>query len=182
MPSIRLAASLAIVAMLAWAPGTALAQSAASFIVAIGTVQVFDSAGQARQGERGGALSSGDRVITGADGLAQIRFSDGAMLSVRANSDLKIEAHSYTGETDTLATTVLQLLRGGLLRWRRHQDVDALYAAIRAGSSNVLLVEAVAYEWDLSVLDLRNQITSLDGVGYNRSTRIHHTPPPLGTV
>ncbi len=110
----RLVAVMATTSILALVPGAALAQAAASFIVAIGAVQVVDSGGRARAGERGGSLAPGDRVITGADGLAQIRFSDGAMLSVRANSDLKIEAHSFFGESDTLATTVLQLLRGGL--------------------------------------------------------------------
>lgn len=109
----RLVALLAAMTILAVAPGAASAQSAASFIVAIGAVQVVDAAGRARAGERGGPLVPGDRVTTGADGLAQIRFSDGAMLSVRANSDLKIEAHSYRGENDSLATTVLQLVRGG---------------------------------------------------------------------
>lgn len=110
----RLAVALAATTILSIAPGGALAQSAASFIVAIGDVQVVDAAGRARAGEQGGPLAPGDRVVTGTNGLAQIRFSDGAMLSVRANSDMKIEAHSFRGERDTLATTVLQLLRGGL--------------------------------------------------------------------
>jgi len=110
----RRAFALAAITVLAVVPGSALAQSAASFIVAIGEVQVVDAAGQARAGERGGPLAPGDRVVTGASGLAQVRFSDGAMLSIRANSELKIEAHSFRGERDTLATTVLQLLRGGL--------------------------------------------------------------------
>ena len=110
----RVAVAMATVTILALVPGAALAQSAASFIVAIGAVQVVDAAGRTRAGERGGPLATGDRVITGADGLAQIRFSDGAMLSVRANSDLKIQAHSFFGAGDTLATTVLELLRGGL--------------------------------------------------------------------
>jgi len=111
---VRIAAAMVSALALALASGAAVAQSAASFIVAIGSVQVIDSTGQSRRAERGGALAPGDRVITGADGLAQIRFSDGAMLSVRASSDLRIEAHSFRGEADTLATTVLQLLRGGL--------------------------------------------------------------------
>ncbi len=111
---VRIAAAMASALTLAIASGAALAQSAASFIVAIGTVQVIDAAGQTRRGERGGALAPGDRVVTGTDGLAQVRFSDGAMLSIRASSELKIEAHSFRGEGDTLATTVLQLLRGGL--------------------------------------------------------------------
>jgi hypothetical protein len=96
------------------APCAANAQSAASFIVAIGAVQVVDAAGQTRPAQRGGSLAPGDRVVTGSNGLAQIRFSDGAMLSVRADSDLKIDAYSFRGESDTLATTVLQLVRGGL--------------------------------------------------------------------
>jgi hypothetical protein len=110
----RLFAFLPAATILALAPGAASAQSAANFIVAIGAVQVIDTAGRARPAGRGGPLAPGDRIVTGADGLAQIRFSDGAMLSVRANSDLKIEAHSYRGESDSLATTVLQLVRGGL--------------------------------------------------------------------
>jgi len=110
----RLAVVLAATAILAIVPGSVLAQPAASFIVAIGEVQVVNAAGQSREGERGGPLAPGDQVITGANGLAQIRFSDGAMVSVRANSDLKIQAHSYSGASDTLATTVLQLLKGGL--------------------------------------------------------------------
>lgn len=110
----RLATTVVAMAMIALVPSAAVAQSAASFIVAIGTVQIVDAAGRTRQAERGGALAPGDRVVTGANGLAQVRFSDGAMLSIRANSDLKIEAHSYLGESDTLATTVLQLVRGSL--------------------------------------------------------------------
>jgi FecR protein len=110
----RLAAALVTMTIVAFVPGPAFAQSAASFIVAIGTVQVIDSAGRARAGERGGPLVPGDRVVTGADGLAQIRFSDGAMLSIRASSEMKIQAHSFFGPGDSLATTVLQLLKGGL--------------------------------------------------------------------
>jgi hypothetical protein len=108
------AAAVVATIVLVLAPCAALAQSAASFIVAIGAVQVVDAAGQTRPAERGGALAPGDRVVTGSNGLAQIRFSDGALLSVRADSDLKIDAYSFRGESDTLATTVLQLVRGGL--------------------------------------------------------------------
>jgi FecR protein len=108
-----LAATLATI-VLVLAPCAVRAQSAATFIVAIGAVQVVDAGGRTRQAERGGALAPGDRVVTGSNGLAQIRFSDGAMLSVRADSDLKIDAYSFRGESDTLATTVLQLVRGGL--------------------------------------------------------------------
>jgi FecR protein len=108
------AAALVATIVLVLAPCAALAQSAASFIVAIGAVEVIDAAGQTRPAERGGGLAPGDRVVTGSNGLAQIRFSDGALLSVRADSDLKIDAYSFRGESDTLATTVLQLVRGGL--------------------------------------------------------------------
>jgi FecR protein len=110
----RLAAAVVATILLELAPRAALAQSAASFIAAISAVQGIDAAGQTRRAERGGVLAPGDRVVTGSNGLAQIRFSDGAMLSVRADSDLKIDAYSFRGERDTLATTVLQLVRGGL--------------------------------------------------------------------
>jgi hypothetical protein len=110
----QLALAAAAVASLAFLPQSATAQPAATFLAAIGDVQVFDAAGQARPGERGGALSPGDRILIGAGGLAQLRFSDGGMLSLRANSELRIDAYAYRGERDAAANSVLQLLKGGL--------------------------------------------------------------------
>jgi hypothetical protein len=110
----RLAFAIAAVASLALLPRVAAAQAAATFIAAIGEVRVVDAAGEPRAGTRGGELRPGDTVVIGSGGLAQLRFSDGGMLSLRANSELKIDAYSYQGERDTASSSVLQLLKGGL--------------------------------------------------------------------
>ncbi|MCZ7565921.1 MAG: FecR family protein [Burkholderiales bacterium] len=83
-------------------------------LAAIGEVRILDAAGQSRAGERGDALATGERVAVGANGLAQLRFSDGGLVSLRANSELSIDAYAYQGERDTAASSVLQLVRGGL--------------------------------------------------------------------
>jgi len=118
MPLLRSFAGLALAAAAAAAlalhPRAAAAQAAATFLAAIGDVRVFDAAGRTRAGERGGALNTGERVAVGAGGLAQLRFSDGGLVSLRANSELRIDAYAYRGERDSSASSVLQLVRGGL--------------------------------------------------------------------
>lgn len=108
------ALALAAVGVLALLPGIAAAQAAATLLAAIGEVRILDAAGQSRAGERGDALATGERVAVGANGLAQLRFSDGGLVSLRANSELSIDAYAYQGERDTAASSVLQLVRGGL--------------------------------------------------------------------
>jgi len=111
---VRLAFAVAALATLALHSPQVAAQPAATFLAAIGEVQVIDAAGQVRAGERGGPLVPGDRILIGASGLAQLRFSDGGMLSLRANSELRIDGYSYQGDRDASASSVLQLLKGGL--------------------------------------------------------------------
>lgn len=109
-----IAVAFAAAAALALLPRTAAAQAAATFLAAIGNVQVVDAAGQQRTGERGGALAPGDRIVVGAGGLAQLRFSDGGLVSLRASSELRIDAYAFRGGEDTAASSVLQLVQGGL--------------------------------------------------------------------
>jgi hypothetical protein len=40
-------------------------------------------------------LRSGDRIRTGADGRVQLRFSDGALMSIQPGSDFRIDAYTF---------------------------------------------------------------------------------------
>jgi hypothetical protein len=58
-------------------------------------------------------LRDGETVVTGANGLAQLRFADGGMISVRGNTELKLDRFAYRGQDDRGANLFMSLLKGG---------------------------------------------------------------------
>lgn len=69
----------------------ALAQAAAGQVLfALGRVEIQRD-GQTLPARRGMAVEVGDTIDTGPQGIAQLRFSDGALLSLRAGSVMTVE-------------------------------------------------------------------------------------------
>ena len=69
----------------------ALAQAAAGQVLfALGRVEIQRD-GQTLSARRGMAVEVGDTIDTGPQGIAQLRFSDGALLSLRAGSVMTVE-------------------------------------------------------------------------------------------
>ena len=54
-------------------------------------VAVLGSNGVTRSAERNGEFRQGDSIVTGSNSLAQLRMSDGGAVSVRADTQLKLE-------------------------------------------------------------------------------------------
>ena len=106
-----------LVALLAVAAsGTVLAQSDAAagrFIAVTGEVKIVGADGVARDAERGGEFSQGESIVTGTDALAQVRMSDGGALSVRAESQLKLEGYRFRGNDDPEPSFFASLIKGG---------------------------------------------------------------------
>lgn len=99
-----------------------LAQAAAGQVLfALGRVEIQRN-GQALAATRGAAVEVGDVVSTGPTGLAQLRMQDGALLSLRYGSTMKVEEYRLpdAAAPAVAATTpaagggrsVLRLLRG----------------------------------------------------------------------
>ncbi len=95
------------------ATGTASAAPAGRVDFAIGGVTVTGADGRSRPATKGLELQSGDRVVTGS-GRAQIRFTDGAYVSLQPNSDFSIREYRFDGRTDGTEKGVFGLLRGAL--------------------------------------------------------------------
>jgi hypothetical protein len=93
--------------------GTAAAVPAARVDFAIGGVTVTGADGQPRPAAKGLELQSGDRVVTG-NGRAQLRFTDGAYVSLQPNTDFSIREYRYDGKTDGSEKGIFGLLRGAL--------------------------------------------------------------------
>lgn len=62
----------------------------------------------------GAAFDAGDVLSTGRDSVAQLEFSDGSMVALRPNSQLRVERYSYRLEAPKLDNLVLRLVKGGL--------------------------------------------------------------------
>jgi hypothetical protein len=95
------------------ATGTAVAAPAARVDFAIGGVTVTGADGRSRPAVKGLELESGDRIVT-AEGRAQLRFTDGAYVSVQPNSDFSIREYRFDGKTDGTEKGIFGLVRGAL--------------------------------------------------------------------
>jgi hypothetical protein len=94
----------------AWAQAP---QAAGRFVSVTGDVGVVGRDGVRRNAERGGDIREGDTIITGDSALAQARMSDGGLISIRADSEFKLEQFAYKGREDRNASFVVNILKGG---------------------------------------------------------------------
>jgi len=100
-----------LVALMLAAPAAALAASG-EFTFVTGEVSVLKANGQRVTAARGTPVDAGDRVQTGANGMAQLAMVDQARLSLRPNSLVAIEQYPATRESTDGA--VLSLVKGTL--------------------------------------------------------------------
>ena len=100
---------VALVATLASA--LALAQ-AGRVVLAVGDVSLVRGADRVRV-SAGATLGVGDAIVTGADGHAQLRFSDDALVAIKPGSEFRIEAYAFNGRADGSERAVFRLVRGG---------------------------------------------------------------------
>src|SRR5687768_8540331 len=127
-------AILIVAALLAAASGGAWAQApqaAGRFVSVTGEVEVVGRDGARRNAERGGDIREGDTIVTGASALAQARMSDGGLISVRADSEFKLEQFGYKGKDDRNASFVVSILKGGF------RTITGLIAQVNRGGYRI---------------------------------------------
>jgi hypothetical protein len=95
-------------------PPSALANAGALVQFSIGGVSAISAAGDSRLLSKGGRLASGDVVRTGIDGRAQLRFDDGAIVSLQPQSEFRLDDYRYPGVANGEEKGFFSLLRGGL--------------------------------------------------------------------
>lgn len=106
------AAGFAFAAALPWlaygAPPTAARLDFVS-----GTVEALQTDGGRRKLVKGATISSGERVLTN-DGQAQLRFTDGALVSLKPGSDFVVNEYRFNGQADGQERGFFSLLKGGM--------------------------------------------------------------------
>jgi hypothetical protein len=100
--------------LLSWTAAGYAADAAGQFQVVVGEVRIIDVNGQERVATKGGNLYEGDRIITADGALGQIKFIDGGLMSVRANTEFVLNKFVYSGPQDAKPSILMSLVRGGL--------------------------------------------------------------------
>jgi len=103
-----------LMALAAVHPLTVSAAGAAKVDFAVGSVNVVTASGAQRPAAKGAELQSGDTLITGNGGRAQLRFSDGGMVSLQPGSEYRIDDYRFSGSQDGSEKGVFSLVKGGL--------------------------------------------------------------------
>lgn len=93
--------------------GGAQAAGAAKIDFAIGDVTAVQADGARRSLTRGAEVQAGETVDTGS-GRTQLRFSDGAMVSLQPRTQFRIDAYEFKGETDGSEKGFFSLLKGAM--------------------------------------------------------------------
>ncbi len=81
---------------------------------ASGDVSAVNTKGEKRSLSKGAPINQGDTISTGSDARAQIRFSDGALVSLQPQTQFRVDGFQYDGKTDGSEKGFFSLLRGGM--------------------------------------------------------------------
>ncbi len=88
---------------------------AAQVDFAVGNVTAVASNGQSRALGKGAQIEQGDTVNTNA-GRAQLRFTDGAYVSLQPQSQFRIDQYRFDGKQDGNEKGFFSLLKAGCAR------------------------------------------------------------------
>lgn len=94
-------------------PDDTAAAGAARVDFAIGNVVAVQPDGVRRALQRGSEVAAGETVDTGS-GRGQLRFTDGAMVSLQPQTQFRIDAYEFRGSADGSEKGFFSLLKGAL--------------------------------------------------------------------
>lgn len=78
-----------------------------------GEVKIIRSDGREIAAVKGAKILEGDTIVTGPNGNAQLLMADEALISLRPDSTLRLDAYRYAGREDGSEKGILGLLKGG---------------------------------------------------------------------
>ena len=103
-----------LMALAAAFPVISYAAGAANVDFSVGSVTAVNSVGVQRPLSKGAEIGNGDTIRTGDGGRAQVRFSDGALVSLQPQTEFRIDNYQYSGKADESEKGFFSLLKGGL--------------------------------------------------------------------
>lgn len=110
---IRVSVVAFLASLAATLPLSAQATSAARVDFAVGDVKAQTPDGRSRPLAKGVEIASGETIDTGS-GRAQVRFTDGAQVSLAPQTQFRIDDYHFAGKTDGSEKGFFSLLKGAL--------------------------------------------------------------------
>lgn len=139
---------------------------AAIVIIAVGDFYALNGAKIKRNLKRRSEIFVGDTLVTGKKGQGQVRFIDGAVVSLRPDTKLRINDYHY-GDGKGSENSVLTLIRGGFRTitgaiGKEHYKVHSNLATIGIRGTHY---EAVIAEQQMYVALWQGGVTVKNGAG-----------------
>ena len=105
--------AILMAALAAAFPLTGQAAGAARVDFAVGDVKALAPDGKSRRLDKGAEVGSGETIDTG-NGRAQVRFTDGAQVSLQPQTQYRIDDYRFSGKAKKKKKGFFSLLKGGL--------------------------------------------------------------------
>jgi hypothetical protein len=83
-------------------------------VLGSGKVVARAADGAERRLQRRSLVNTGETIMAGSNAFVQIRFSDGGLVSLRSNSEFRIDDYQFKGKEDGSEKATFSLLKGGL--------------------------------------------------------------------
>ena len=88
--------------------------AAGKFLFVNGDVSVVAANGQSNKAKKGDELNEGDAVVTTSSGYAQIKMEDGGSVSVRPDTNFKVNKFQFDGKEDGSEKSFFSLSKGSV--------------------------------------------------------------------
>jgi len=110
---LKQSSAVLMAALAAAFPLTGQAAGAARVDFATGDVKALTPDGRSRTLDKGAEIATGETIDTG-NGRAQVRFTDGAQVSLQPQTQFRIDDYRFGGKADGSEKGFFSLLKGGL--------------------------------------------------------------------
>ncbi|MEE8197019.1 MAG: hypothetical protein V3T69_07565, partial [Acidiferrobacterales bacterium] len=105
--------ALAVILVSLSSPLQAAIAPAGNVILANGPFVAIQSDRSARSLARGSEFYQGDKLWTGPRTRAQIRFSDGAIMTLRPDTEFSVDEYEFDDKDTSRNTSLFTLIKGG---------------------------------------------------------------------
>lgn len=110
----RVLASCLVLLLLSVGSGIAIAAGAGTVTHLSGTLSAQKPDGSVRILSQKSDVNPGDVLTTQRDSYAQINFTDGSSMTMRPNTQLRVEAYHFVQDRPQEDNTIFRLIKGGL--------------------------------------------------------------------
>ncbi len=81
--------------------------------ITIGAIQAISAAGQSKALHQGDSINEGDTLRSGPKASARIKMGDGGLITMRPDTEFKIDSFKFNGQQDGTEQSFFSLAKGG---------------------------------------------------------------------